>query len=166
MPPLANTNAVFYMGYVIAEKKGQRRKFTEAGWKLLGNNKNGWAEVQAQAVTNIQPPTNSVKSKPNTGNKPHPITNVKADSTEKVQEVTNVTEGQTAQTITNTAGDAEGKEEFLKAAASLGKTAIKEFFDAQNPPVKVSNRAGIEDLREQLGEFLLWNVDAFNKKFN
>lgn len=164
MPPLANTNAVFYMGYVIAEKKGQRRKFTDAAWKLLGNNKNGWAEVASQAVSNVAQ-TVTPAAKPNTGNKPQKITNVKTEESEKAQPVTNVAKEESAQPIVNTVGGAS-KEQFLKAAESLGKTAIKEFFDSQNPPVKVSNRANIEELREQLGDYLLWNVEAFNKKFN
>lgn len=132
-------------------RKGDRTQyFTELQWELLGKNKEGWVRESDQTVTAEE------AKKPETGEKVKPIV-VIPEKKDEVPVQTVTAEGDKAQTQT-VEGD---KEAFLKAAEGLTKNPIKNFFDKNEQ--KYDKKADLDTLKNQLGEYLGWDINKLSE---
>jgi hypothetical protein len=53
----------------------------------------------------------------------------------------------------------------LAALDGIGKGTIKDYFDAQNPPIEYQNSANVNALKHVLGKHLNWDVVELQKIF-
>lgn len=150
------------MPVVAYNKKGQKQIFSDMAWKLLGKDKNGWTEKPSQVIQNkqkIEPPQMGpmpVKETQVLENKTKPESK---DPVLENQNPSNDVEETNDQPVNET----KNKDLFLDAVKGINKTVIKDFFDAQNPPIKYRNNASDQVLQNQLAEHLNYDIVELQK---
>jgi hypothetical protein len=174
--PHTQTNH-FTMRTIVAIKNGRKKTFTERTWDLLGPRHEGYVEIPDVEIKNIvaKPAagTKATPNKPATGNKgPQTIHNTTPAKGEE-QQVTNTAAadaGEQSQPDSKSSDTAvtseEQKNEFLNAAKGTTGGVIKDYFDGCTPKVKYKKSASQNELIDQLGEVLGWDVIEFQKLFS
>lgn len=145
--------------------KGDKRRFTETSWLLLGNNKCGWDLCEDHIIHNVANKTPLVK--PNTGQTKSAlnVTTENVIAKKKVEFVPPDNEEKTDEQLTEKV-DTEKAAEFKKAATGISSGKIKDFFEKQNPVVIFDNKAKNSELIIQLGEYFKNDIVEFQKAFS
>ena len=134
---------------IIAEKtvggKKLQREFSPFAWKLLGNNTNGWVQINkiesAKEVKSIPLPPKGETSAEEVF-PPKPIAQPVIESDSIPQNV---------------------KDEFFAEVNQISKPLVKDYFDKINHTYK--NNASVKALREELAIVMNYSIDALKKAF-
>lgn len=132
---------------------GEKRRFTERTWELLGKNKDGWVAMEDHIIRNIA--IKNLIEKPSTGQKAE--LNKRIENLKKVEEI---------QVIDNDkfAGFNAEEEAFFKAADGIKRTNIKDYFDKAN--IDYKNTLNTLELTRLLGRHLSYNIVELQKAFS
>lgn len=146
---------------VVARKGKITKKFTSIAWTNLGENKNGWVEVNPTPVVNTAPekktpPPNGDSTKQS--EKTVTVDNT-AEAEEKKQDEVEVDNSATA------TSEAEAESEFSKLAkANLNKAQIKDYLDAKELTYK--SNSSLDALVGTLSTLFNGDVETLKKEFN
>lgn len=165
------------MRTIVAIKNGRKKTFTERTWELLGPRHEGYVEIPDVEIKNIvtkpAPGTKATPNKPATGNKGGQTIHNTTPAKGEEQQVTNTAAadaGEPSQADSKGSDAAavseKQKADFLNAAKGTTGGVIKDYFDGCTPKVKYKKSASQDDLINQLGEVLDWNVLEFQKLFS
>lgn len=152
------------------DKNGNKRRFTQMSWDLLGKNKEGWELMEDHIIHNV---ANKTLLKPNTGEKPK-VTTTMHNALDKEKNDGPKTDN-TDNTLTNkdpktdenktATNNSEELENFLRAAEGIKRGDIKDFFDKQTPPVEYKQTENTHALTLKLASFFKNDVVEFQKSF-
>lgn len=143
----------FYATKVV-KGKTLKQRFNDRTWDLLGPNKNGWQRPQDQVVTETK------TQKPSTGQR---IENKAEGESGNEQVIEDKSKAMPEQVIDKT--DSDKEEKFMKHIEGFNKATIKDFFDEEDPKVEYSNKAGLPELKKQLGQYLKFDIETLQAKF-
>lgn len=151
---------------ITAYKNGKKQIFSDLGWKLLGNNKQGWVEKAPVVIDNTAKKPDMGPSNPLTEAKTVITDNTVNKSESNNEEITDTSKTDVT-TNENTSGDDKTDDqknaEFMKAVEGLSRSSIKDYFDQQNPPVKYNKKATDADLQLQLAKHLNFDIVELQK---
>lgn len=132
---------------------GEKRRFTERTWELLGKNKEGWVAMEDHVIHNV-----AIKN-----TIPKPSNGQKAEISQRIENLKKI---EPVQVIDNNkfAGFNAQEEAFFKAADGINRSKIKDYFDRQN--VEYKNTLNTLELTRILGKHLNYDTIELQKAFS
>lgn len=145
----------------IIKGKAYTHKYSQSEWDLLGKDKNGWVETDAQKIDNT---ISALKA--SVGGANQVIDNSVKQPAKIELPVSDKSDPELKKEDFNPDNETLKHDEFMKAIAGFNKGTIKDYFDSLTPAVKYDNKASVNALQKQLGEHFKFDIVELQKTFS